>query len=91
MQVSQINSRIDTKREVLMSDLPDRIITSHEVCEIVPYSLMHLNRLERAGKFPRRLRLGPGPTGRVGWRLSEVMQWVEERAAERDPIGDDAA
>ena len=74
-----------------MSDKPDRIISSREVCEIVPYSLMHIGRLERAGKFPRRIRLGPGPTGRIGWRLSEVVQWVDERAAEREPLGNDAA
>ena len=74
-----------------MSDKPDRIISSREVCEIIPYSLMHIGRLERAGKFPRRLRLGPGRTGRVGWRLSEVEQWIEERAAETEPVGPEAA
>lgn len=74
-----------------MTDKPDRIISSREVCEIIPYSLMHIGRLERAGKFPRRLRLGPGPTGRVGWRLSEVEKWIEERAAETEPVGPETA
>ena len=72
-----------------MSDKPDRIIGSREVCEIIPYSLVHIGRLERAGKFPRRIRLGPSRTGRVGWWLSEIMNYCLERAAEREPPGDE--
>jgi len=32
-------------------------------------------RLERDGKFPRRLRLGPRT---VRWRLSEILAWIAD-------------
>ncbi len=58
----------------------DRIIREHELRMIVPYSSMHIWRLERAGRFPARIRLGPN---RVGWSLREVSDWLDERKAER--------
>ena len=58
----------------------DRIVSSKERRQLVPYSDMHIWRLERAGKFPRRLRLGPN---RVGWSLHEIREWIEERKEER--------
>jgi prophage regulatory protein len=33
-------------------------------------------RLERAGKFPKRVKLGENS---VGWRLDEVEAWLESR------------
>ena len=33
-------------------------------------------RLERAGKFPQRLRLS---SNRVGWYQSEVEEWISTR------------
>ena len=47
----------------------------------VPYSRVHLDRLERAGMFPRRIRLSPAT---VGWEESEVDAWLKSRMAERD-------
>ena len=58
----------------------DRIVSSEERRHLVPYSDMHIWRLERAGKFPRRLRLGPN---KVGWSLREIEEWIEERKEER--------
>ena len=60
---------------------PDRIIDSPERRRLVPYSDMQIWRLEKAGMFPRRIRLGPN---RVGWSLREVVDWMEARKAERD-------
>ena len=60
---------------------PDRIIDAPERRRLVPYSDMQIWRLEKAGKFPRRIRLGPN---RVGWSLQEVVEWIESRKAERD-------
>ncbi|HLO76747.1 MAG TPA: AlpA family phage regulatory protein [Magnetospirillum sp.] len=50
------------------------------VCGI-PYTPQHIGRLEVAGKFPKRVRLGPN---RVAWLLSEVDAWLQERMAIRD-------
>ena len=58
----------------------DRVIRDKELRTMVPYSSMHIWRLERAGRFPARIRLGPN---RVGWSLREVSDWLEERKAER--------
>jgi len=52
----------------------DRLIDKKELSKLVPYSVSHIRRLEKAGLFPRRIQLGPG---RVAWVLSEVLEWIE--------------
>jgi len=47
----------------------------------IPYSFAHIARLEAAGEFPNRIRLG---ACRVAWYEDEVIAWIEERAARRD-------
>ena len=44
-----------------------------QVQAIVPYSVSHLWRLERAGEFPKRVQIG---ANRVGWVADEIDQWV---------------
>jgi prophage regulatory protein len=58
-----------------------RILRQRQVCEAVGYSTMHIWRLEKAGLFPRRLKLGPNS---VGWLASEIDAWIEAKIAERD-------
>ncbi|HYF47910.1 MAG TPA: AlpA family transcriptional regulator [Planctomycetota bacterium] len=56
----------------------DRILRLPEVLQKTGISETTQWRLERAGKFPRRVNLG----GRmVGWRLSEIHAWMAERTA----------
>jgi prophage regulatory protein len=50
------------------------------VCGI-PYSHQHIARLEKVGKFPKRIQLGQC---RVAWLMSEVEEWVDKKLAERD-------
>ena len=57
-----------------------RIIAAAERRQMVPYSDMHVWRLEKAGKFPKRIKLG---ANRVGWLLNEVEDWIATKAAER--------
>ena len=57
-----------------------RILSKRQLKELVLYSPQHIARLEKAGKFPKRLRLGPN---RVGWVESEVLEWLEVRLAAR--------
>lgn len=59
----------------------DKILDSKELVELVLYSPMQISRMERAGTFPRRIRLGPK---RVGWSENEVQAWITERKRERD-------
>ncbi len=62
-------------------DKTDRIIMASERRRLVPYSDMHIWRLENAGNFPKRIKLSPN--GQVGWSLLEVLAWIDTRKAER--------
>jgi prophage regulatory protein len=58
-----------------------RILSKKELRLLVLYSPAHIDRLEKAGLFPKRVRLGPG---RVGWIESEVLDWLQRRIDLRD-------
>ena len=58
-----------------------RILSKKDLRALVLYSPAHIDRLEKAGRFPKRVQLGPC---RVGWVESEVLEWLEERISERD-------
>lgn len=47
----------------------------------IPYSFAHIARLEAAGNFPKRIRLGQC---RVAWLVEEVQDWIDERIANRE-------
>ena len=57
-----------------------RILSKRQLKELVLYSPQHIARLEKAGKFPRRIQLG---SNRVGWLESEVLEWLQEKLAAR--------
>ncbi len=59
----------------------NRLIDAKERRLLIPYSDMHVWRLERDGKFPKRIKIGPN---RVAWRLSEILAWIDEKADARD-------
>jgi prophage regulatory protein len=51
----------------------------------IPYSKPHLWRLEKAGKFPKRVPIG---AGRYGYVESEIDAHLEQKIAQRDaPAG----
>jgi prophage regulatory protein len=58
-----------------------RLLSKKQVRELVLYSPQHISRLEKAGKFPKRIRLGPS---RVGWLESEVLDWLKFLIQQRD-------
>ena len=58
-----------------------RLLSKKQLREMVLYSPQHIQRLEDAGRFPRRVRLGQS---RVGWIEQEVLDWLAERIRERD-------
>lgn len=60
-----------------MTDGIDRIITKKELRLLVPYTPQHILRLEKSGRFPKRIVIGPR---RVGWRLSHIERWLAERS-----------
>ena len=66
-----------------MSDTP-RLLSKKQVKELVLYSHQHIQRLEHAGLFPKRVRLGHFRGSRVGWIESEIKAWLQTRINERD-------
>ena len=48
---------------------------------MVPCTRQHILKLEKRGRFPRRLTIG---AKRIGWLLSEIEAWIADRIAERD-------
>jgi prophage regulatory protein len=46
----------------------------------VTFTRVHLNRLEAAGQFPRKVPLGANT---VAWIEAEVDDWIAERIARR--------
>ena len=63
--------------------MTQRLVTKKELRSLfgVPYSFAHIARLEAAGQFPKRVRLG---ACRVAWLAEEVQGWIDERVANRD-------
>ena len=57
-----------------------KMISKRQLKELVLYSPQHIARLEKAGKFPKRVPLG---SNRVGWVLEEVLEWLQERLDKR--------
>lgn len=56
--------------------MSSRLLDWPELKSRVPYSRMHIGRLERRGEFPQRVKVGPG---RVAWIESEVEEWIQSR------------
>ncbi len=54
-----------------------KIIRRTILREKIPLSDSQIWRLERDGKFPPRIRLGPLA---VGWFEDEIDEWIEARA-----------
>ena len=65
-----------------------RILSKRQLKELVLYSPQHIARLEKAGQFPKRVQLGPN---RVGWVEAEVLDWLEQRLANRETPTDTPA
>lgn len=63
--------------------MTQKLVTKKELKSVygVPYSFAHIARLEAAGRFPKRIRLG---ACRVAWLAEEVQNWIDERVAMRD-------
>ena len=58
-----------------------RILRKTEVVHRVGLSGMEIWRREKAGRFPRRVRLGPHS---VGWVEAEIDAYLEQLVAVRD-------
>ena len=60
--------------------MDSRIIRKPELFARLALSDATIWRMERAGKFPRRIKLG---SNSVGWFDNEIDAWLEKKAEER--------
>ena len=76
------------KAENVPLDLGD-IIRRHEVMRMTGLKATSIWRLEKAGQFPRSIRITPKATG---WLRSEVQEWIRNVAKNnRSRAASDAA
>ena len=69
--------------------MADRLISHEDLRgKGIPYSKPHLWRLEKAGKFPKRVPIG---AGRYGYVESEIDEHVRLLIAARNADGAQAA
>jgi prophage regulatory protein len=52
------------------------ILSKKDVIKMIGLSPVTLWRMEKAGNFPNRIKLGPR---RIGWREDDVNSWIESR------------
>jgi prophage regulatory protein len=59
-----------------------RLVSKKELKGVlgIPYCPAHIARLEAAGEFPQRVKLGQC---RVAWFMDEVVEWIESKARSR--------
>ena len=65
-------------------DIAMRFLSWKQLKDLVPYTRQHIGRLETQGRFPKRVRLGNGPRGRVAWIEEEVLDWCGRCVHRRD-------
>jgi prophage regulatory protein len=53
----------------------------------IPYSRVHVWRLEKTGEFPKRVAIG---RARHAWLETEVDAWIKAKVAARDATQDAA-
>ena len=63
-----------------------RFLSKRQVRELTTLSFTQIDQLEAAGKFPKRMRLGNYPNSRVVWLEEEILEWMRERVAKREPL-----
>lgn len=63
-----------------------RFLSMKEVCSMTGYSRTHIYRMERAGRFIRRRKLGPG---KIGFLFREFVEWQRNLPSPDLPSEDD--
>lgn len=61
-------------------DANERLIRKPELSSMIGLSDATIWRMEKSGRFPKRIRIGGNS---VGWLQTEVMKWLKARADER--------
>ena len=56
------------------------VVRAKELAKLLSVSLIHIRRLDSAGKLPKPIRLG----GCVSWRRGEIAEWLEAGSPPRE-------
>lgn len=62
---------------------PTRLLRRRDVAARVGLSAVTIWRLERAGQFPKAIRISPGA---IAWKESDVEDWIAERQRRTERI-----
>jgi len=57
----------------------ETLLRSDEVQQLVTFTRQHIHRLEKSGRFPKRIHLGPN---RVVWKSSDIAAWLQAKQQE---------
>lgn len=63
--------------------MPDRVMRLPEVCAASGLAKATIYVLIPRGEFPSQVNLTPGGRA-VGWRLSEVEEWIAKRKGKKN-------
>ena len=66
-----------------MSNNTDRLLRKSELRRVTSLPTTTQERLEAAGQFPKRIKVGPRA---VAWLESEVQAWIRARAEDRGRV-----
>lgn len=69
-----------SETDTIFAAAEDRIARDAEAGKMTGTSRTTRWRLEREGKFPKRIQISPGG---VGWLVSELQEWIRERRDNR--------
>lgn len=50
----------------------------------IPFKTQHINRLIKAGHFPKAIKLGPSRNSKKAWLKTDIEAWLAQRIAVRD-------
>lgn len=77
--------------DITMTMAP-QLVSRKQLRELgIALSFTQIDRLEKRGRFPSRIKLGWHRESRVVWRYEEVLAWIEQRAANKAPLKDDVS
>lgn len=62
------------RRRIMQNN--EKLIPQKQVVDMTSLSGTTIWRLEKAGKFPERHKIGPN---RVAWLHSDILRWIAEK------------
>lgn len=76
-----IDPKMENRKPTMKALIPMKVLSKKQLGEMgITWTNQHLRRLEAAGKFPKRIHLGPTT---IAWLEEEIDAWVKARIGER--------